>query len=445
MNRLHGEGRGCLADRRRTMLLRGAALGGVLLGACGPGPEPSGQTPAASKQPVTLAVGAGGFVSPEDLELHRSVWRAFQEHNPRITLQVDEVFNGSTTKLLTMVAAGTSSDAAYVHPNDLATVASQGAYQNLDTFIKGDRTIDMKVYYPTVLEYFKFKGVLYQMPYYSGPSVLYYNKSLLKRLSVKLPEEYEKAGQWDWRTGFVEAHQRLTQSAGGTNTYGSDGRTGLAFLCIPIWCNGGEILNKELTESRLHTAPSAEAIQTYADLWARHKAIHPSGDWVRFQEGTIGLVFGGRFQGPTYRTIKDFEVGMWHHPRGPAGTFTRNGPNGYGVITGGQHPAEGWEFVKFYSGPVAQVLLFSGGRNVPATTRKEDLEAFRKSLAPWENEQVYLDATKRLRPLTPLPAKWGEINKLFGDEWKLLTAGEKQAQQAMTEIKPQLDALLKQG
>src|SRR5262249_17980180 len=156
-----------------------------------------------------------------------------------------------------------------------------------------------------------------------------------------------------------------------------------------------------------------EAIQAYADLWAKYQAVHPSGDWLRFVDGTIGTVYGGRFQGPTYRTIKDFEVGMWHHPKGASGAFTRNGPNGYGVLAGAKHPAEAWEFVRFYTGPVAQVLLFSGGRNVPCTTRTEDLEAFRKSLAPWESEQVYVEATKRLRPLTPLPAKWGEINTLF--------------------------------
>jgi multiple sugar transport system substrate-binding protein len=413
------------------------------LGACAPA-GPAGQAPRAKQSPVSLAVAAGGWVSPEDLELHRSVWRAYQEHRPHVTLQIDETFGGSTTKLLTMLAAGTSPDTAYIHPNDLATVASQGAYQNLDEFIRRDRSLDMKVYFPAVLEFFKFKGVLYQMPYYSGPSMLYYNKSLLNRLGVKLPEEYDRAGQWDWRTGFVEAHQRLTQETGGIKTYGSDGRTGLHFLCVPIWCNGGEIFNKDLTESRLHTAPAVEAIQTYADLWAKYRAIHPSGNWIQFSEGTIGLVFGGRFMGPTFRQIKDIEVGMWHHPRGPAGAFTRNGPNGYGVVSGARNPAEAWEFVKFYSGPVAQVLLFSGGRNVPYTTRKEDLEAFRKSLAPWEREEVYLETNRRLRPLAPLPAKWGEITRLFNDEWKLLIAGEKRAQQAMSEIRPQIDALLKE-
>ena len=116
--------------------------------------------------------------------------------------------------------------------------------------------------------------------------------------------------------------------------------------------------------------------------------------------------------GPLFRTIKDFEVGMWHNPGGPAGDLH---PLRAQRLRRGQRGQAGatwvWEFCKFYVGAAAQKILFSAGFNVPMTTRKEDLEAFRKDLAPWEQEEVYLEAQdKRLRPMAPLPLKWRDFN-----------------------------------
>jgi multiple sugar transport system substrate-binding protein len=300
--------------------------------------------------------------------------------------------------------------------------------------------------FPKVLEFHKFKGVLYQLPYHSGPSIIYYNKSLFRRLGVRLPEEYDQAGQWGWRTGWMDAVRLLTQERDGRKLYGFDGRTGIHFINVPIWANGGDIFNKELTESRLHLSQSAEAIQSYADMWTKLGGVADPADWRTFTQGHIGMVFGFRGMGPLFRTIADFELGMWHNPGGPAGAVTRSGPSGYGVVTGAKQPDYGWEFCRDYIGPGAQKILFSAGFNVPMTSRKEDLEAFRKDLAPWEREEVYLEAQdRRLRPMAPLPLKWREVNTVWNREWTLIRDGKKTAQQSMTESKPELESLLKES
>ncbi|MBI3971143.1 MAG: extracellular solute-binding protein [Chloroflexi bacterium] len=433
--------------RRRVVALGAATLGGSLLAACsvGGGQPPADQAASANKTPVTAAIAAGGWVSEVDKELHRKVWKAFEQSRPHVTLDINEIAF-STDKLLTAVAGGTPPDAAYIHPNNLPSVAAPGAYQNLDNYAKRDKSVDLKAIFPKVLEFFKFKGVLYQLPYHSGPSMIYYNKSLFKQHGVKLPEEYDKAGQWQWHTGYTEAVRLLTQDRGGKQSYGWDGRTGIAFVCVPMWCNGGGVLNATATESLLHLPKSTEALQSYADIWNKLNAVPTPAGWTNFTQGHIGMVFGFRGMGPLYRTIQDFELGIWHNPGGPAGKFTRSGPSGYGVVTGAKNSDEGWEFCKFYTGPVAQGILFTGGFNVPMTTRKEDMEAFRKDLAPWEREEVYMEAQdKRLRPLAPLPVKWADINTAFNREWALIRDGKKSAQQAMTEIRPEIEAALKGG
>jgi multiple sugar transport system substrate-binding protein len=434
--------------RRRALaaLVAGTGLGGAALAACAPGQagRPVDQAATAAKAPVKMALAAGGWVSEVDKEVHRKVWKAFEESRPHVTLDINEIAF-TTDKLLTAVAGGEPPDAAYIHPNDLPAVAGPGAYANLDEYAKRDKSVDLKVLFPKVLEFHKFKGVTYQLPYHSGPSIIYYNKTLFQRLGVKTPEEYDRAGQWNWHTGWMEAVRLLTTDRDGAKTYGFDGRTGIHFINVPIWANGGDIFNQDLSETRLHLPASAEAIQRYADMWTKLAAVPDGANWQHFAQGHIGMVFGFRGMGPLYRTIKDFELGMWHTPGGTAGKFTRSGPSGYGVVTGAKQPDEGWEFCKYYIGAAAQTILFSAGFNVPMTSRKEDLEAFRKDLAPWEREEVYLEAQdKRLRPMAPLPLKWREVNAIWNREWNLIRSGERAAQQAMTAARPEIDSLLKE-
>jgi multiple sugar transport system substrate-binding protein len=425
-----------------------------LLAACGPLGGASPAQPAPAKGPVTLDVMDGAWVSAEDLELHRSVWRAFQQARPHVKLEVDETW--STLKVITRVAAGTPPDTANIHPNDLATAAAAGVFRELDGFIKGDRTIDIKLYHPVVLDYFRYKGKLLEFPYYSGPSMMYYNKTLLTRHGVKLPEEYERANQWSWDQGFLEACRKLTQGAGDAKTYGYGGMArALAMVAAAVWSNGGDLIDWQgHTKAYLTTPATLEVFQQQADLVLKHGVVPPpaeepifGGSWgleKGFQMGRIGFLFGGRFWGPQLRPITDFEVGMWHHPKGRAGRFHRNGPNGYGVVSGAKQPEEGWEFVKFYAGPVAQALLFTGGRNVPITTRKEDLEAFRKSLMPWEREQVYLDTNKNMRALAPQPAQWGEMNNVYGKAWSEVLLGQREVKAALEDVNRQWELLMRQ-
>jgi ABC-type glycerol-3-phosphate transport system substrate-binding protein len=158
---------------RRDLLALGGALGAGTLAACTggrPAPAPAA-APAASKAPVTVAVAAGGWVTDVDKEVHRKVWQAFQEVHPNVTLDINEIAF-DTDKLLTAVAGGAPPDAAYIHPNSLPSVAAPGAYQSLDAYLRRDKSVDLKTVFPKVLEFHKFKGVLYQLPYHSGPSII---------------------------------------------------------------------------------------------------------------------------------------------------------------------------------------------------------------------------------------------------------------------------------
>ena len=431
-------------------------LAGVLLAACGPTESGGGTGGAAGpkKAPVTLQVGSFPPNSPEDLEVHRSIWTAFSQARPHVTLHVDEQ-GTNPTKLLAQLAANTPPDAAAIHPNDLATVAAAGGYQRLDDLVAKDKTVDVKLFQTGLLEYFKFKGGLLQLPYYSGPSMMFYNKTLFQRSGVKLPDDYDREGKWTWDGGFLEAARQLAQGSGGSRIYAFHPKArALAMQASAVWSNGGDLIDwANHSRSALTTPATLEAFQIQADFTTKHRVVPPpaeeaefGGGWdclKGFTTGRIAMFFGGRGWIPTLKTIRDFEVAMWHHPKGKAGRVHRDGPNGYGVVTGAKQTEEAWEFVKFYSGTTAQVLLVNGGRNVPTTTRKEDLDAFRKAVAPFEKPDVHLEAARGRRALAPLPTKWGEMNRVYGDSWSQVLNGGVEVKPALEDLSRQWEQLLK--
>src|SRR5262249_33455458 len=162
---------------------------------------------------------------------------------------------------------------------------------------------------------------LHLMPYYSGPSMLYYNKTLFQKLGVKSPEAYEKAGQWEWDTGFLDAARRLTQGSGDQKAYGFGGLARIIQMAVcPGWCNGGDGIDwKTHGRAQLTTQPTLDALQVQAEYVTKHgvvpapadeAALGNPGSWAHeneFRAGRIGMLFGGRFWGPLLRPVREFE------------------------------------------------------------------------------------------------------------------------------------------
>src|SRR5439155_14983079 len=80
-----------MRQTRRDLLTIGSGLAAVALAACGGAQKASESAPAASKAPVTVAIAAGGWVTDVDKEVHRKVWKAFEEAHPNVTLDLNEI------------------------------------------------------------------------------------------------------------------------------------------------------------------------------------------------------------------------------------------------------------------------------------------------------------------------------------------------------------------
>jgi hypothetical protein len=63
-------------------------------------------------------------------------------------------------------------------------------------------------------------------------------------------------------------------------------------------------------------------------------------------------------------------------------------------------------------------------------------------LLPWESAAAYAENVKRLRP-TPYVNQFSDITRLYSAGYNLVRQGQKTAAQMITELKPQIDALLR--
>jgi ABC-type glycerol-3-phosphate transport system substrate-binding protein len=130
-------------------------------------------------------------------------------------------------------------------------------------------------------------------------------------------------------------------------------------------------------------------------------------------------------------------------PKGPKGRRVRNSTLNATIPINAKQPDEAWELVKFHTGKEGMTLAVEGQRT--NSTRKSVMEAFRKSLLPWEVYDVYAKAQEAFTQPMPMNYNWTLSESIFAEELNAAYAGQKSAVQALKDLQQKLDALMKQG
>jgi multiple sugar transport system substrate-binding protein len=473
----------------RRRLLRGSGLalvglaGGSLLAACTPPsqmepPKPAAPAadskpaeskpadaakpaapaaqPAATAAPAAAAPAkpAAGEVtlkamywssSPEDHKLFEDVFAAFSDKNPGIKVDFDDVPSDDFQQTaLTRIVGGTPPDSMELHPAWVLSFILANQLTELTDRAKDDKG----AYIPAQLEFWSNQEKLYGMPYYSGPSFIFYNKSLFQKAGAKTPEEYEKEGNWTWST-LQEAAKKVTSGSGADKVYGWDAAQNAVnlqfYTCVPIWCNDGDLVNKDSTAWTLDDPKVVEVMQWHADLMLKDKATPLPSElqgisWL-FRTGRLGMAWAGRFRAIELVNA-DFEVGMVGTPKGKVGPINRDGPNASGLPVGGKNIDASYKLAKFMGGPDAAPIYLASGRPLPVQTALLDSDAFKKSLKPYERLDVYTNAAKTVRAWR-IPGRGAEALRAVQAEWEKVLVGQQDVPTAMKAAKATMDPLLK--
>ncbi len=439
-------GRQQLQHTRRA-LLSAASAGAIALAIGCAGGE---QAPAAPKDraPVQIAVTLSVSNALEPIQGRlRDMFRAAYPW-----IQVEESGDAGVDvtyqRLLTLAAAGTPPEVGWLHPSYVSDLAEKSLLVDLGPLAGKDREANLPDFYAGILDHFRFRAATYGLPWNSGPTVTFFNRTLFDRLGIKPPDQREKEGTWTW-AALREAARAVTQTTGNTPTMGLEPPSAaLDWFDAWVWQAGGDIFSKDLKSCLLTSPPALEAAQFLADLHLKDQVI-PTGDAAKqypggIESGRVAMRIG--IKGQVNRVTEkasdaNFQLGMAPTPKGRNGRANRDGPQAFGLLTGSKHQDAGWEYVKFMSNLETQKVRFEAKVTVPVRKAAAKLPEFARSLEPWEVGEWWTEAAATTRNL-PKPPRYGEIDAVWQAAWKNILAGQQPLRTGIEDATRQINALL---
>ena len=434
----------------------GAAAGAAALAACGaPAPAASTTRPAVAPGEVIWTSWA-----TDDLGMNRVREQAdlFAQEFPTIKVTIANVPSSQyQDKLLTGLAAGAGPDVFRNNPADAIPLIRQGHLAELDPPLSKTRgtwwgTKDVK---PGVMDWGRARGKQYGLPMGTGA---YYAFSVNRNLfrAAGLPEPPLKYDDASWTFDRVLDHaKKLTKrGASGPEQFGIDRGMSWSYLHPVVMSWGGQYMDPKTGEFRWHEAPATDAIQWMADLHLRHQvapsAAEASSGLYTFEKGRQALRWS-TFNLAMYllTTVGDqFEWDILPPPHAP-----NKGPVlwfyvSWWVLNKATKVTDAaWTFMHWVGGPKGQRVEVEYTWTAPHFQSLDSKFGLRMgSAAGKKNLGVAFDFMKYTSPDRPeLNGRYNEAIRVLNPALAQVGAGELTAKQAMAQIKPQMDDLLKQG
>jgi multiple sugar transport system substrate-binding protein len=440
-------------SRRRTLGLASAlaASGGVLGVTAGCG---VGQPSAVSQQPVTVRA----LLDPSLVTLFGEtapVVPAFKSANPQVTLDIEAGPGPSDgnlamiSKFKAKIASGEQLDVYGNAASDtVAGFAKAGLLKELGPMMARQRAVQVKDYFPAATGAVTYGGKLYALPFQVFTQLLYYNEDLLKREGQPLPTK-----DWTWDR-LLEVCKAVTRPASGNQP----GQWGINMVftgirpggLIFMWDWGGRLFDDDTNPKSLSLdANGAAGWQWMADLFARHRVVPQAADATAGGfTNTSQMVTAGHvafnFSSLTWRGYRNntgFKSDVQLLPKGPARQTAATWADCLTMPSVAKSPDAALSLMTHISGPVGQKLM------IPVVDQFPSVESIATS-AEWLkfdqfNRQAAIDMVKLARPIPPTPA-WPDINTgVLGPLGGEVVGGRKTAMQALQEVKPRVDELLR--
>ncbi len=293
-------------------------------------------------------------------------------------------------------------------------------------------------------------GHTYSIPFYSRSLGLYYNKDMYREVglnpetpsatmeemlanAIKLARDENKDGVPE-RWGMFVSHGPILPSALTWYTY--------------LWREGGVILNADETKAVFNSPAGVKALQFYVDLVHKHHvmALAPQlkswGQiWNTFLSKQSAMV---DYWSETTSQMKNVTWGWWAGPQplrkdGPPVSFV--GGNCFTVPKKAKHPAEAYQFIKWFLSPSVHVEWAARGNFLPvraSDTRTPEFLAYAKDNPLVASFSTYLKYGRNM----PTVAPWTKIQDLTARAIEKAVFQKATAQAALDEAVAKANELL---
>jgi len=354
---------------RRSFLLGSSVVAtGALLAACAPAAQ-TGQAGGTAAEPAaegTTIVFHSRLGSHADW--HKQRVPLFEEQNPGIKLQIDELDGAEMyPKVYALAAGGNLGDIVWTYLNTVTEHLNKGVVAPHDDII-ASTGFDTSVFWPAIMQAMTVDGKIYGIPNHGhyGTVVYYFNKNLYEVAGADLPNP-------EWTVDdLVAGAQAITQAP---ETWGFRSTQGQEHTPSYVRMFGGEVLSEDGMQCLLGEEKAAAALRWIYDLRATYN-VDPCicGDQIRenFVAGKVGAFNTTPGLVAEFSKVTDwpFEWDVTAAPLGP------DGQRGSQVSGAGfcmtppaseKHPNETFKVLDFFSTKEDGVEHVFGGAGSPGT------------------------------------------------------------------------------
>jgi multiple sugar transport system substrate-binding protein len=370
----------------------------------------------------------------------------FQARHPNVSLNFIHMGN-AREKVLAQSAAGTPPHVLHLAVALPAFYVTRGLLLPIESAIQKDKDNRKEEFAPPLWDAFSIKGRQYALPREGGPTVLYYNKTLVQTGGVAAPTD-----SWTLAGEYRDAAIKLTRPTGAQDVIGTDLNNWRNW----VWSNGGELLDVTETRYALDGPAAVEALQLFSDFRYKFRcATTPAENQQlspinRFIAGGLALLPGLRSAANT-RNFTQPHVGIALHPRGKAGRKFNMPGNGLALMRqpagspGSKLADLAYEAVRWYVSAEFQKLHYQAGiGGVVARLSVLKSEEYLSSAIPREWNEFFARSVADLK-VPPKLNNWPEIDDTLTNELAPFLNGQETATAATARIAPIVNAMLRES
>ncbi|KXU52064.1 MAG: extracellular solute-binding protein [Longibaculum muris] len=243
------------------------------------------------------------------------------------------------------ILKGEEPDVFMILSEDFNTLSSLGALKDLHGFMKQDHQFDTSLYYQSVLQAGIFQKKQYALPYESNPTLMFVNKTLLKKEGISIPDN-------DWSLDdFYRICQKVTKDSNHDGIIDQYGYYNYDWL-DSIYGHGGQLFNEDGTMCYLNQQSVKDSLVFLQKLTALNQGYRVSAE--QFDKGQVAFSPMPLSQYRTYKPypwrVKKYSQFEWDCVKMPS-LSNQQGHSQISTLLMGlssrsQHEQLAWEFLK---------------------------------------------------------------------------------------------------
>jgi multiple sugar transport system substrate-binding protein len=413
-----------------------------------------------------------GWGATEEDEGVRSAITVFEGAEPNIKVTWLHTPENYQQKMLSMIAAGTPPDTAFVDNGLFRTYCRDGMLLDITEQIRADPVIGREGYFiePQETERCTYEGRWYGIGSCWVAPHIYYNADIFEEEGIEPPSnDPEEAWEWDH---FLEVCRQLTVDANGNHPGDSGfdvGNVERWAVQWPTWSiplhaaiasNEGQWLDPTTGLLTLDQPQATEALQAVADLMLVHQVMPQNtafealgmSNTQMLENGRMAMAIDGSWA-LAWITKIEATLGTAVLPKlvQPA---TDMQAHLHAAFAGSQHPEAAWRWVRFLATEYYQLLFLRMGLWLPSQTDLMTEEGLDKWMtlrtAPGEGvhpegyDKIVTEYVPKYGHVLYMPPGYPETDAIITPALDAIWVGDKTAEEAMAEAVPEANAILQE-